>query len=621
MEKENENSEEEKIINEQEENIMKDIDKEESINSEEKNEEMLEDEIDKKQEEETKEVSYEEEKQGKIGKKNKKIIAFIFILIIILLILSTIFALTNINNNGIINGVYIENVEVSNLNKEEVNQIIDDKISGIEEIEVVYNDYQTVIKLEELGVQIDSKNALKDAINIGKTNNIIIDNYQILKTKIFKTKLGLDITIDEDKLKEMIKNIQVEMPEAIREYSYEIKDSELIIASGKSGKSINEEKLKQAIIANIKEQFNGKVSSIDIPTKEAQAEPIDIDKIYNEIHKEAKDAYIKEEPFELHKEEDGIDFKITMEEAKKMLEEDKETYTIPLKITKARTKVKDLGDKLFKQTLSKYTTIYDAGNTNRGANIALAAKTINGTILLPGETFSYNGILGNTTKEKGYKLGTAYVGGKTVPTYGGGICQVSSTLYNAVLYANLDIVERYNHSYSVSYVPAGRDATVSYGGKDFKFKNSRSYPVKIEANAKNGVVSISIKGIKEEKEYEIVLTSSVLSTTPCKTVYEDNKELAEGKQKVVQTGHTGQKSIAYKIVKYNGKTISKTVLSKDTYQPMNRIVQVGTKKTGTKPSTTVPTTPSTNQTTEAEQKPAIPEVSSNTHTPDVQTDN
>ena len=208
---------------------------------------------------------------------------------------------------------------------------------------------------------------------------------------------------------------------------------------------------------------------------------------------------------------------------------------------------------------------------------------------MPGESFSYNGKLGNTTKEKGYKEGGAYVGGKVVQAYGGGICQVSTTLYNAVLYANLEIVERHNHSYAVNYVPAGRDATVAYGGKDFKFKNNRSYPVKIVANAKNGVVSVSIAGIKEEKEYEVVLSSSVLSTTPCQTVYEKNSSLAEGKEKVIQKGHSGLKSLAYKTIKYNGTVISKTVLSKDTYKPMDRIVQVGNKKTASStPAETVP---------------------------------
>lgn len=519
--------------------------------------------------------------------KSLKTVIFIIILIIFLLFSSTIFAILNVNNSNIIKGVYIEEVDASNLDKETLKNMVNDKVNNIEDVEVRYGEYNSIFKLEEIGININYKDIVNDALKIGRTDNIIIDNFNILKANLFKTKLKLDITIDSEKLKEAIKNIQAEIPEAIKEYSYDIKDKELIITNGKSGQKVITEKFKDMIIQNIRQQFNGKVQVINIPTEVSKPEKINIEKIYSEIYKEAKDAYIIEEPFELHKEENGVDFAIRIEEARKIISEEKEAYTIPLKITEPKVKIEDLGDKLFKQTLSKYTTIFDAGVKNRAHNIALAAKTINGTILLPGETFSYNGILGNTNKEKGYKLGTAYVAGKVVESYGGGICQVSSTLYNSVLYANLEIVERYNHSYVVNYVPAGRDATVAYGGKDFKFKNSRNYPIKIVASAKNGVVSISIMGIKEEKEYEVVLTSTVLSTTKRSVVYQNNKSLEEGKQKIIQKGYDGKKSIAYKILKYNGKTISKTVLSKDTYKPMNQIIEVGTKKV---------TTQTTNQT-------------------------
>ena len=126
-----------------------------------------------------------------------------------------------------------------------------------------------------------------------------------------------------------------------------------------------------------------------------------------------------------------------MEEARNILIEEKETYVIPLKITKPEIGIEDLGDKLFKQTLAKYTTIYDAGEYNRSHNIALAAKTINGTILLPGETFSYNKVLGKRTAAGGYKEAGGYAGGRVVQTLAGGICQISSTLYDAVV---MDII-------------------------------------------------------------------------------------------------------------------------------------------------------------------------------------
>ena len=592
--------EEEKKSVEKEENIQGKIEKDEeekiqtteeiTINEDDKiNKEKIE--TESEEENETADVEKDIEKkelgsnefktveyQVKEKKSHKKLV-IVVIVVILLLFLSTIFAILNIDNNNIINGIYIEKVNFSNLSGQEATEVISKKIEEIQDLEIEAQEYETVVKLEELGININYKDAMQKAMSYGKSNNILLDNYSILKANLFKEKLKIDITIDEEKFNDMANKIQAEIPGAVKQYSYEIIEDELIISPGTKGLAIDKQELKQLVIDQIKEHFNGNEQKINLKLNTQEPTPIDIEKIYEEIHSEAKNAYIEEDPFVLHKDKNGIDFAISIEEAKELLTEQKDQYIIPLNITEAELRVKDLGDKLFKQNLSKFTTIYDAGNTNRASNIALAAKTINGIILLPGEEFSYNKVLGNTTKEKGYKLGGAYVGGKVVQAYGGGICQVSTTLYNAVLYANLEIVERYNHSYAVSYVPAGRDATVSYGGKDFKFKNTRNYPIRIDANAKNGVVSVSITGIKEEKEYEIELTSTVLSTIPFETTYEKTGALNEGQEKVIQKGHKGQTSAAYKIIKYNNQVISKTLLSKDTYKPMNKIVQVGTKKT------------------------------------------
>lgn len=523
----------------------------------------------------------------KSNRKLKKIFILIIPIILFLIIVSTIFAILNINNEKIVKGVCVQGVDLSDMTEQEALNVLKEKIEKIlkNDISLVYGEYSTTITPEQIEFKLNYEEAVNEANSIGKKNNILIDNFNILKAKIFKTNIKIKNEYNKEILQDIIKNINSELPGAVKEVSYEIDNDKLIITKGNSGIYIDSEKLKNDIINNINSQLIDIKNDIQIPVKEKNADPIDIEKIYKEIYKESKDAYIEEDPFKLHVEEDGLDFAISMEEAKKIISEEKDSYEIPLKIDKAKVKTEDLGDKLFKETLSKFTTIYDAGNTSRGTNIAIAARTINNTVILPGETFSYNKILGNTTKEKGYQLGTAYVGGKVVPAYGGGICQVSTTLYNAAIYANLEIVERYNHSYSVSYVSGSRDATVSYGGKDFKFKNSRTYPIKIVASAKNGVISVSLKGIKEEKEYDIEITSTTLSTTPYQTTYQDNPNLEEGKQKVIQVGHNGIKSKAYKTVKYNGKVISKTLLSADTYQPMNRVIEKGTKKSVSKETT------------------------------------
>jgi len=306
----------------------------------------------------------EEEQESNNIKENAislKKLLFIAIIIILLLLTSTVFAILNINNSNIINGVYIENFNISKLSKEDATNIVKERVNNIEDIELSYGTYNTIVKLEELGVEISSKQAINNAINLGKTNNIVKDNYSILFANIFKRKFNLDIKIDEEKFIEAIKNIQAEIPEAIKEYSYDIKEDKLIITNGKFSKKIIKEELKKLILKNIKEQFNGNKTILSIPTQFEEPEKINIEKIYAEIYKEAKDAYIVEEPFQLHKPENGIDFAITMQEAKKVLEENRETYIIPLKITEPQIGVEDLGDKLFKQNLSKYTTIYDAG--------------------------------------------------------------------------------------------------------------------------------------------------------------------------------------------------------------------------------------------------------------------
>ena len=161
---------------------------------------------------------------------------------------------------------------------------------------------------------------------------------------------------------------------------------------------------------------------------------------------------------------------------------------------------------------------------------------------------------------------------------GGGICQISSTLYDAVVYANLEIVERHNHGFLTSYVGAGKDATVVYGSLDFKFKNTRKYPITIKASASNGIAKIEIYGIKEENEYDVEIVTTILNTIPFSIKYEDDASLPQGTEKVTQGGMNGCRSITYKILKQNGKEVSRKILSTDTYSAMNKIITRGTKR-------------------------------------------
>ena len=158
-----------------------------------------------------------------------------------------------------------------------------------------------------------------------------------------------------------------------------------------------------------------------------------------------KSIYYEKDPFKVYNEILGVDFDITA--AKEILKENKSEYTIPLIISEPEITIKDLDINVFPDILGSFTTKYDASNTSRSTNLRLAANKINGTILSPGETFSYNKIVGERTIEAGYKEAKIYSGGEVVDGLGGGICQISTTLYNAALFANMEIVELYNHQF------------------------------------------------------------------------------------------------------------------------------------------------------------------------------
>ena len=260
-----------------------------------------------------------------------------------------------------------------------------------------------------------------------------------------------------------------------------------------------------------------------------------------------------------------------------MLKENQETYTIPLEISTPNITTNQIGTEAFPDLLGDFSTTYSTRNSNRSTNIRLASEKINGTVILPGETFSYNQTVGKRTAAAGFKSAAVYSNGEVTTGIGGGICQVSTTLYNAVLLSNLEIVERYNHGFQPGYVKSGTDATVSWGGPDFKFKNNRNYPIKIICSGSGGRIIIQIFGLYTDPEYEVVIQAYVTQTISYKTVYKNDSSLTKGETKVIENGSNGCKTATYKILKLNGEVVSKELISKDTYNPHNKIVARGTK--------------------------------------------
>lgn len=521
--------------------------------------------------------------------KNRKIKIFFIVLVVLFILLilgfSICFSLLNMDSIKFTKGVKIRNIDVSELTLDEARERVNNSVNLelVPEIELHYGEeYKITLSPNQIEYKYNVEDALLKGYDIGRSANIFINNYTLLLTPFFEKNIDVNYIYNEEFLNNFIDDINSKIPGIVVEPNYYIEENELIISKGKDGIQVDKAKLKNMIIDSISNRDINEVVKenykqiIDIPVVDVKASSINIEEIYSEIYREPQDAYYEKEPYKIYADVNGIDFNISIDEAKNIIADaNKEEYVIPLKITKAGKTINDLGTEAFPYLISEFSTKYDASNRNRSTNLVIAAEKINGKVLMPGEVFSFNKVVGKRTVEDGYKDAKIYADGGVVDGLAGGICQISSTLYNTVLLADLEIVERRNHSYTTSYVAAGRDATVVYGAIDFQFKNSRSYPIKIEATVKNGIAEFKMHGMPEENEYEIRILPVTTQSIPYGTSYIDDPTLAPGRQVVVQAGHAGYKVTTSIEKRLNGAVVSKEVISNDTYNPMKTIIRRG----------------------------------------------
>lgn len=226
--------------------------------------------------------------------------------------------------------------------------------------------------------------------------------------------------------------------------------------------------------------------------------------------------------------------------------------------------------------LAVYTTEFDPSKKNRYQNVEIASKQINNRLVRPGEVFSFNQNVGLRLPEYGYKEAPVFVDGKLTLDWGGGVCQVSTTLYNAVLLADMDIEERTSHFQPPPYVPLGQDAAVADNLLDFKFKNTSSHNIYVKSEVSNHQITVSIfgKNISNPPEIRIETDWKALEYN---TIVKQDNSLPLGKEIVESPGQKGFAVTTYRVKLVNGKESSREKLSFDEFSPEDRIIRVGTK--------------------------------------------
>ena len=555
---------------------------------------------------------------SKKSERRTKIVALIFcILLILAIVVSISFGFANKTNTRILKGVYINDVSLANMTVEDATSKLNEKLAQMDNnvIELTYGEYKKTITAKDLGL-FYSDQFVNDAYNYGRNKDLIRNNYTVLGSLLNKEyHISAQFEINEDKFQELLTALHENVEIDVKNDTYEVANGKITLEKGYEGKKIKAEELKTLLLASA---VNSKIE-VELPVEIEKPERVDFDKLYDEVYVEKVEASYKEgENVEVTKEVYGVYF--NKEEAIKRYNEllDGKTMEIKLITVEPTVKVSDLNNELFRDVLATFSTKYDKYYTNRVKNLELAGRKVNGTILYPGEEFSYNKVVGKRTVANGFKEAHVFAGGKVVDGLGGGICQVSTTLYNTVLMSDLKVTERKAHMMHTGYNEPGKDATVVYGSIDFRFVNNRKTPIKISMEVKNGVVTSTIYGLKMENEPIIEIKSVILKTIPYTTIEEKDATMNEGTTKVVQSPVNGYVSETYRIEKdASGKEISRKLISKDTYKQTSKIIKVGTKKVEKPVEPVKPVTP-TEPTTPDENTPSLPTGWDNPESPYVQ---
>ena len=418
-------------------------------------------------------------------------------------------------------GIYVKDVNISGKTKEEALQILDQELgSKMKDCLVLeYKNVDYYLAIEQFNAGFDFESSVEYAYNISRTGNFIEDITKYINVYFTNINIEPKLVYSEEALDEHLLSIETKLPDQLEQSDYYIEDDKLIIVNGKIGAGIYFDPLKKDIVSSLKDMSYSNIS-IDIPTYEKYPEAINLAAIHEDIYKVPENAYFTTEPYAVYPEVIGVDF--NQEKLQNEINEDplKEEYVIALDYYTPEVTTDDIGMEAFPDLLATYTTTYDSSNTNRTTNLRLASNKINGTVIMPGEVFSYNKVVGKRTIAAGYKNAAIFSEGQVVDGLGGGICQVSSTLYNTAVFADMTITSRTNHMFVPSYVKAGKDATVVWGSIDFKFRNDRNYPIKIESSVSGGKCTVSFYGLRRDVEYDIRIETDFIRLIKYQTKYD-----------------------------------------------------------------------------------------------------
>lgn len=467
--------------------------------------------------------------------KSKKAVGIVLIVLAALIVLFLGISVYAKNLPAVFPNTYLGNVNVGKMDKAKLTETVYSEyaqsILNNKSITLSCNGKSENFDLNNAKTAFDNEAMINNSFDFGKNDGLINSGMAFIKSLFSKQYIKPVVTYDRDTLLSAIDGITRDFEKEPVNYTCEIKSDRLIIYSAVDGIKAN----REAALSDFeKEVTNTTFNPIVLNPEPISPPEIDTQALCNELNENPRDAYYEK-----------IDGKVTVHPSKSKCIIDKSTLENAINDLKASNKTsieisvqtvipenttEKLSEILYKDTLGKYSTSYGGSSAARANNVKTAVSRLDGVELMPGDEFSYDKTILPRTTQNGYMAAPVYVGNKVESGLGGGICQPSSTLYAAALYANLEILERHNHSLKVGYLPSGLDATIAENSLDLRIRNNTAYPVKIDAKSDGGMITVRILGYNPEKiSADISITSNGMTYYVTRIVKKDGVEISREK--------------------------------------------------------------------------------------------
>ena len=433
-------------------------------------------------------------------------------------------------------GVSVNGVELSNLTRAAAEKILTELEQG------AYANYSVSVRMPlnttltlteaDVGLELHIDDALHAVWDYGRSGSWFSRLMTYVRHRYFGAHADLTApagrTLDEEKLNAFVRSGVADMNKKVIKSSYRVNKNNVKAVKGAYAIQVDEDKIAEALREAV---LDADPTPIVYEQELRIDESIDWEQLRTELYRESISSVYDPAAGQGTPSQDGVDF--DSEAAKKLWAAAKygETVTIPLERTPPELSQEELNAMLFRDVLGERSTSLAGSTQNRINNVTKACELLSAVTLQPGETFSYNDCLGERNAENGWWTAGAYVDGEVVEEYGGGICQVSSTLFVACLLSDVKINTRSCHYFPVHYLPAGYDATVSWGGPEYKFTNDKEYPIRIHAFVENGSVTVQLLGTDSDHNTVEICSSAI------EEVEAEDKTMVDINGNVVTTGY------------------------------------------------------------------------------------